>query len=98
MNKTDIANKTETARTNLSKKENRIYCVLSLKTTIHCGLTLCMLYKITLFDGILVCQLYKITLFQKVKHASFSSSYIGCSINPLHSIIEHNDVTLLINV
>ena len=40
MNKTDIANKTETARTNLSKKENRIYCVLSLKTTIHCGLTL----------------------------------------------------------
>lgn len=31
MNKTDIANKTETARTNLSKKENRIYCAFITK-------------------------------------------------------------------
>lgn len=31
MNKTDIANKTESARTNLSKKENRIYCAFITK-------------------------------------------------------------------
>ena len=31
MNKTDIANKTETARKNLSKKENRIYCAFITK-------------------------------------------------------------------
>lgn len=71
MNKTDIANKTETARTNLSKKENRIYCVLSLKTTIHCGLTLCVLYKITLFGRVFDSELYKKTLFKNLKQINY---------------------------